>query len=74
MGHRLRWREILKLVKSRITRCDHETLWHETTESAKSLAKHAESFPNNANFTEDQNVRRANSLAHNGLYRTSKTL
>ncbi len=73
-GHRLRWREILKLVKSRITRWidgDHETLWHEATESAKSLAKRAESSPNNANFTKDHNVRRAKSLAQNGLYSKS---
>ena len=41
-GHRLRWREILKRVKSRLQRWadgDLSSLWSEALEDARSLAK-----------------------------------
>ncbi len=63
-GHRLRWRDILKLVNSRITRWldgDQKTLWQE-----------ASLPPNGTNTTgQERNVRRAKSMAQDGLYSKS---
>ena len=75
-GYRLCWRDILKLVNSRITRWldgDQETLWQEVISSAKAFTKRSASLPPNGTNTtgQERNVRRAKSMAQDGLYSKS---
>ena len=65
-GHRLRWREILGLVKSRIQRWvggDLVTLWSEAVEGAQSLSKRSRSAPQRS-----INIRRAKMATQEGQY------
>ena len=65
-GHRLRWREILGLVKSRIQRWvggDLVTLWSEAVEGAQSLSRRSRSAPQRS-----INIRRAKMATQDGQY------
>ena len=65
-GRRLRWREILGLVKSRIQRWvggDLVTLWSEAVEGAQSLSKRSRSAPQRS-----INIRRAKMATQDGQY------
>ena len=66
-GRRLRWREILGLVKSHIQRWvggDLVTLWSEAVEGAQSLSKYSRSAPQRS-----INIRRAKMATQDGQYR-----
>ncbi len=69
-GHRLRWRDILKLVNSRWLDEDQETLWQE---AISALTKRSVSLPPNGTNTtgQERNVRHAKSMAQDGLYSKS---
>ncbi len=67
-GHRLRWREILKLVKSRLKRWedgDLLDLWSEAVQTQVSRRKH----PTQPTNLRKQNAKRALQAAQNGQYR-----
>ena len=67
-GHRLRWREILTLVRSRIDRWlagDIATLWSEAIAGGKSLAKHMQS---SSGSQRSHNIRRAKLAVQDGQY------
>ena len=67
-GHCLRWREILKLVKSRLQHWadgDWSSLWSEALEDAQSLAKRQS---RSSASTSTSNYRRAKRAAQDGRY------
>ena len=69
-GHRLRWREILKLVKSRIDRWlagDLAALWSEAVSGGQSLLKRTGS--SRESYQRNHHIRRAKQAVQDGQYR-----
>ena len=67
-GHRLRWREILQRVKSRLQRWvdgDLAALWSEAMDDGKSLSSRKEC---SASASSNNNIRRAKLAVQNGQY------
>ena len=69
-GHRLHWREILKLVKSRIDRWlagDLAALWSEAVSGGQSLLKRTGS--SRESYQRNHHIRRAKQAVQDGQYR-----
>ena len=75
-GHRLRWREILRLVMSRIQRWlagDLVALWSEAVAEGQFLSRHAQSSSPSSQLS--RNIKRAKLAVQDGQYsKAIKTL
>ena len=70
-GHRLRWREILRLVKSRIDRWlagDLAALWSEAAVEGRSLSRRCQPSAASAASQRSSNIRRAKLAVQDGQY------